>query len=129
MRRREFIAFVGSAAAMCPLAARAQAQPPKQLIGFLSSASPISYTRMVATFQDGLNQTGFDDHNVVIEFHWAEGDYDLLPWFAASLVTHKVAAIIAGAAPQHWQLRVRLQRYRSSFRQEPTRSSWGSLTI
>jgi putative ABC transport system substrate-binding protein len=67
MRRRDFIAFVGSAAAICPLAARAQAQPTKQLIGFLNSASPISYAPMVATFQDGLNQIGFDGHNVVIE--------------------------------------------------------------
>ena len=51
---------------------------------------------MVATFQDGLNQIGFDSRNVAFEYHWAEGDYDLLPWFAATLVNHKVAAIIAG---------------------------------
>jgi putative tryptophan/tyrosine transport system substrate-binding protein len=99
MRRRDFIAFVGSAAVMCPLAARAQEQSAKRLIGFLNSASPISYAPMVATFQDGLNQIGFDGRNLVIEFHWAEGDYDLLPWFAATLVNHKVAAIIAGGGP------------------------------
>jgi putative tryptophan/tyrosine transport system substrate-binding protein len=99
MRRRDFIAFAGSAAAMCPLVARTQGRPAKQLIGFLNSASPISYTPMVATFQDGLTQLGFDGRNVVIEFHWAEGDYDLLPWFAATLVNHRVAAIIAGGGP------------------------------
>jgi putative ABC transport system substrate-binding protein len=82
-----------------PTRCSAQAQPTKQLIGFLNSASPISYAPMVATFQDGLNQIGFDGHNVVIEFHWAEGDYDLMPWFAATLVNHKVAAIIAGGGP------------------------------
>jgi putative ABC transport system substrate-binding protein len=54
---------------------------------------------MVATFQDGLNQIGFDSRNVAFEYHWAEGDYDLLPWFAATLVNHKVAAIIAGGGP------------------------------
>jgi putative ABC transport system substrate-binding protein len=54
---------------------------------------------MVQTFQDGLNQLGFDSHNVAFEYHWAEGDYDLLPWFAATLVNHKVAAIIAGGGP------------------------------
>ena len=84
---------------MGPFAARAQEQPAKQLIGFINSASPISYAPMVATFQDGLNQIGFDGRNVVIEFHWAQGDYDLLPWFAATLVNHKVAAIIAGGGP------------------------------
>ena len=99
MRRREFITFVASTAAMWPLAAPAQQQPPKPLIGFLSSASPISFTPMVATFQDGLNQIGFDSRNVAFEYHWAEGDYDLLPWFAAALVNHKVVAIIAGGGP------------------------------
>ena len=54
---------------------------------------------MVATFQDGLNQIGFDSRNVAFEYHWAEGDYDLLPWFAATLVNHKVAAVIAGGGP------------------------------
>jgi putative ABC transport system substrate-binding protein len=99
MRRREFITLLGGAAAWWPLAARAQQQTAKLLIGFLNSASPISYTSMVATFQDGLNQFGFDSHNVAFEYHWAEGDYDLLPWFAATLVNHKVAAIIAGGGP------------------------------
>ena len=99
MRRREFIALSGSAAAAWPLVA--QAQPPaKPLIGFLNSASPSSYAPMVAAFQAGLNQTGFvDGRDVAIEYHWAEGDYDLLPWFAATLVNHKVAAIISGGGP------------------------------
>ena len=99
MRRREVIALLGSAAAAWPFASRAQ-QPPKPLIGFLNSASPSAYAPMVAAFQDGLNQMGFvDGRNVAIEYHWAEGDYDLLPWFAATLVNHKVAAIISGGGP------------------------------
>ena len=97
MRRREFITAFGSAAAAWPLAARAQ-QPAKPLIGFLNSASPSAYAAMVTAFQDGLNQIRFvDGGNVAIEYHWAEGDYDLLPWFAATLVNHKVATIVAGA--------------------------------
>jgi putative tryptophan/tyrosine transport system substrate-binding protein len=96
MRRREVIALFGSAAAAWPFASRAQ-QPPKPLIGFLNSASASAYAPMVTAFQDGLNRTGFvDGRNVAIEYHWAEGDYDLLPWFAATLVNHKVAAIISG---------------------------------
>ena len=96
MKRREFITIAGGAAAL-PLAVLAQQQPTKPLIGFLNSASPISYAPMVATFQDGLNQMGFEGRD--IEYHWAEGDYDLLPWFAAMLVNHKVAAIISGGGP------------------------------
>ena len=99
MRRREFITYLGSAAVVWPPAVLAQQQPTKPLIGFLNSASPISYTPMVATFQDGLNQMGFEGHDIAVEYHWAEGDYDLLPWFAAMLVNHKVAAIISGGGP------------------------------
>jgi putative tryptophan/tyrosine transport system substrate-binding protein len=99
MRRREFISFLGGTALACPLSARAQ-QPAKPLIGFLNSASSSSYTEMAATFRDGLNQIGFvDGRNVAIEYHWAEGDYDLLPWFAATLVNHKAAAIMSGGGP------------------------------
>src|SRR5215831_16083298 len=99
MGRREFIALLGSAVVASPLAARAQ-EPAKPIIGFLNSASPSAYAPMVAAFQDGLNQMGFvDGRNVAIEYHWAEGDYDLLPWFAATLVNHKVAAIVAGGSP------------------------------
>ena len=98
MKRREFITIAGGAAAL-PLAVLAQQQPTKPLIGFLNSASPISYAPMVATFQDGLNQMGFEGRDIAVEYHWAEGDYDLLPWFAAMLVNHKVAAIISGGAP------------------------------
>ena len=78
MRRREFITLLGSTAAAWPFAARAQ-PPVKPLIGFLNSASPSAYAPMVAAFQDALNQMGFvDGRDVAIEYHWAEGDYDLV---------------------------------------------------
>ena len=72
---------------------------PFHVVAVMSALHPLSYTPMMATFQDGLNQIGFDSRNVAFEYHWAEGDYDLLPWFAATLVNHKVAAIIAGGGP------------------------------
>jgi hypothetical protein len=58
MRRRDFIKVIVGSATAWPRAARAQQQTAKPLIGFLNSASPISYTPMMATFQDGLNQSG-----------------------------------------------------------------------
>jgi len=94
MSRREFVASVVSAAALWPLAAPAQ-QRAKPLIGFLNSASARFYASMMAAFQDGLNEIGFDSGKVAVEYLWAEGNHHLLPWFAATLVNHKVAAIIS----------------------------------
>jgi putative tryptophan/tyrosine transport system substrate-binding protein len=98
MRRREFVAFAVSAAAVWPLATAAQ-EPAKPLIGFLNSASARTYESVMAAFQDGLSEIGFDGGKVAVEYYSAEGDYHLLPWLAATLVSHKVAAIISGGGP------------------------------
>ncbi|MGB3746427.1 MAG: hypothetical protein WBD11_18150 [Xanthobacteraceae bacterium] len=45
MRRREFIALIGGAAADCPLAAGGQQQPHLPVIGFLGFSSPEAFSR------------------------------------------------------------------------------------
>jgi putative tryptophan/tyrosine transport system substrate-binding protein len=66
MRRREFIAVVGGAAAW-PLTARAQ-QPAMPVAGFLSGRSPTDSAANVAAFNRGLNEAGFfEGQNVDIE--------------------------------------------------------------
>jgi len=98
MRRRDLIQGI-AAIAVWPLAARAQPSP-APVVGFLGSASASSFAPMVAAFQDGLNQLGYvDGRNVTVEYHWAEGNYDQLPWFATDLVDRKVAAIVSAGAP------------------------------
>jgi putative ABC transport system substrate-binding protein len=85
MRRREFIAVLGGAAAVAwPLASRAE-QPAMPVIGFVSSVSQAQTRRMTAAFQRGLAETGhIDGRNVTIEYRFADGQYDRLPCTAAS---------------------------------------------
>jgi putative ABC transport system substrate-binding protein len=98
MRRRAFIAALGSAA-VWPLAARAQ-QPTMPVIGFLAAGSPKSDERLVAAFLNGLGETGYEDgKNVRIEYRWAENQYDRLPSMAADLVRERVAVIAAATTP------------------------------
>jgi putative ABC transport system substrate-binding protein len=92
MKRREFINFVGCAAAW-PLAAHAQ-QSAMPVIGFVRDGSAEGNTRNAAGFRKGLNETGYiDGQNVTIEYHWLEGNYDNLPALFADLVRRKVALI------------------------------------
>src|SRR5262249_62048483 len=97
MRRREFIAALGSAAAW-PLMARAQSRP---VIGFLSSRSPGESTSVVAAFRQGLREGGFiEGQNIEIAFRWAEGRYDRLSSLADELVERHVDVVVAaGGTP------------------------------
>jgi ABC-type uncharacterized transport system substrate-binding protein len=92
MRRREFIALLGGAAAW-PLAAGAQ-QPATSVIGFLNSQSPEGYTGSLRGFRQGLKDAGYvEGENLTIEYRWAYNELDRLPALASELVRHHVAVI------------------------------------
>ena len=92
IKRREFIALLGSTAAAWPRAARAQ--QPAMLVGFIRDGSAEANARNAAAFRKGLSETGYvEGQNVKVEYHWLEGQYDHLPALLGDLVRRQVAVI------------------------------------
>src|SRR6516162_6047327 len=74
MRRREFIALLGSSVAAWPLAARAQQAGKVPTIGFLGATNPSIDSQRVAAFVLRLRELGWiDSRNLAIEYRWSEG--------------------------------------------------------
>jgi ABC-type uncharacterized transport system substrate-binding protein len=90
MRRREFIALLGGAAAW-PVSARAQSTVAR--IGFLRQAGPDD--KHFDAFRRGLRTAGYiEGQNIVIEQRYAAGEYDQLRQLAMELVRSKVDVIV-----------------------------------
>jgi putative ABC transport system substrate-binding protein len=98
MKRRQFIAGLGSTVAW-PVAARAQ-QAAVPVIGVLGTQSAdIVSESFTVPFLQGLKEIGYvDGQNVAIEYRWAENQIDRLPALAADLVRRRVAVIVAPSA-------------------------------
>jgi putative ABC transport system substrate-binding protein len=93
MRRREFVSLFGGAAVTWPLAARAQ-QSAMPVVGFVNGGSAQASARNVVAFRQGLSETDYlGGRNVIVEYHWLEGKYDLLPSLMADLVRRRVNVI------------------------------------
>jgi putative ABC transport system substrate-binding protein len=94
VKRRQFITLLGSAAAW-PRAARGQ-QSRVPVLGFLASASQAAYPSTMAAVHRGLNEAGYvEKQNLLIEYRWANFEYETLPALAAELAKRPVDAIFA----------------------------------
>jgi len=101
MRRREFIALLGNAAAW-PVAARAQQPDRMRLIGVLmafAESDPAAQSE-VAGFRDALKKLGWmEGNNLRIELRWGTGDADRIKTFAKELVDLRPDAILGQTTP------------------------------
>jgi ABC-type uncharacterized transport system substrate-binding protein len=96
VNRREFITLIGGAAAVWPLAARAQ-QPAMPVVGILAVAAPETNAIRLRAFREGLGTAGYvEGQNVKIEYRWAEAQTGRLPELAAGLVRRVTLLVAAG---------------------------------
>ena len=66
------------------------------VLGFLGSASQASYTATQAAVHKGLNEAGYvEKQNLLVEYRWANFQYERLPALAAELARRPVDAIFA----------------------------------
>ena len=93
MQRREFIIFIGGAAAARPFAARAQQASLPRIGVLLVGLSPDS--KAAQHFRRGLRDAGyFEGRNVIIEWRYAKGDYEKVRAFVDEFVQIKVNVMV-----------------------------------
>ena len=99
MNRREFLIAVGGSALLVPAPSFAQPAPKVWRIGYLSPRLRQDDERDRA-FRRGISELGYvEGKNVVIEWRFANGEYERLPAMAAELVRLRVDVIVADSSP------------------------------
>jgi putative ABC transport system substrate-binding protein len=99
MRRREFMTLIGGAAAVWPLAARAQQPGKLRTIGLLAPGTVSSHGPWFAELVRRLHELGWiENRNIAFEYRWGEGRSERYGEIAAELVRSKVDVIVTTAS-------------------------------
>jgi ABC-type uncharacterized transport system substrate-binding protein len=94
MKRRDFVTLLGGAAVAWPLTVWAQ-QSAMPVVGFLSTRASDDGAHLFAGFRRGLAQYGYvEGQNVIVEYRWADGQYDRLQALAAELARRPVSIFV-----------------------------------
>ena len=95
MRRRDFIARIGSAAMAWPLAARAQGQK-LPIVGLVSIGASANDPANFRPFLEQMRELGYvDEQNIIFDRRYAGGNDSLISGFVADLVRRSVDVIVA----------------------------------
>jgi putative ABC transport system substrate-binding protein len=98
--RRKLLVAVSAVLLTTPLVARGQQQSKIARVGYLAASSVTDNPHYAQAFRDGLHDLGYvEGKNLVIEYRWAQGNFERLPDLAAELVRLRVDVIVAVGDP------------------------------
>jgi len=101
MERRTFLVMIAGGLLTAPLAAEAQQTAGKiPRIGFIGNSTAALEANLVGPFREGLRDLGYvEGRNILIEYRWAEGQYERFPALIAELIALKVDVIVTAGTP------------------------------
>jgi putative ABC transport system substrate-binding protein len=98
--RRAFLAVATGLALGMPRPARSQAAGKPYRVGFLGNSTAALEANLVGPFRDGLRERGYlEGRDVVLDFRWAEGQYERLPALVAELIALGPDVIVTAGTP------------------------------
>ncbi len=98
--RRAFVAAVTGGLLAAPLSAGAQPAGKPYRIGFLGNSTEALEANLVGPFRDGLRELGYvEGRDIVIEYRWAEGQYERFPALIEELIALKVVVLVTAGTP------------------------------
>ena len=102
MKRRDFIGAAAGAAATAvwPRAGRAQSPARTRRIGFVGLPFADSLPKRTEAFRTGLRDLGYHEgRDLIVEYRWANSNYDRLPALLAELIALNVDVIVTHGTP------------------------------